>query len=81
MTAVEARDKALWNKISPDVKHCITYSVSRGLFIATLYQSNYPGAFNNEYNKPYLTKLGYYVEYDKLKFEDGSTDTKMTISW
>lgn len=81
MTAVEARDKALWNKISEDVKHRITYSVSRGLFEATLYQSTYPSVFNNEYNKPYLTKLGYCVEYDKLKFEDGSTDTKMTISW
>lgn len=81
MTAVEARDKALWSKISADVKHRITYSVSKGLFKATLYQSVYPGVFNNEYNKPYLTKLGYCVEYTKLKFEDGSTDTEMTISW
>ena len=88
MTAVEAREKKLWNSLPICIKNRIEEyikysSVSyRQPYKLELYKSFTPEAFMNlDDDILKLKELGYGVEYiDRVDYVDG-TDSKLIIKW
>lgn len=88
MTAVEAREKKLWNSLPICIKNRIEEYVKysspnyRQPYILELFKSVTPEAFMNlEDDILKLKGLGYGVEYiDRVDYVDG-TDSKLIIKW
>ena len=88
MTAVEARNQALWNSLPTCIKNRIQQYVKyppfnyREPYKLELYKSVIPEAFMNlEDDMLKLKGLGYGVEYIDGATRTDGTDSKLIISW
>lgn len=87
MTATEAREKTLWNRLPSIVKERIEQDVNskclhlyRKTYIATFYKSIYPDAFN-ENVVLLLRGLGYNAYFCQANMGNGEIDEKLVIEW
>lgn len=87
MTATEAREKTLWNRLPSFVKEQIEQEVNnkyvdlyRKVYRANLYKSIYPDAFN-ENVLLLLRGLGYNAYFCQANMGNGEIDEKLVIEW
>ena len=87
MTAQEAREKTLWNRLPSFVKEQIEQEVNnkyvdlyRKVYRADFYKSIYPDAFN-ENVLLLLRGLGYNAYFCKANMGNGEIDEKLVIEW
>ena len=87
MTAVEAREKTLWNRLPSFVKEHIEREVNnkyvdlyRKTYSVHLFKSIYPDAFN-ENVLLLLRGLGYNAYFCKANMGNGEIDEKLVIEW
>lgn len=87
MTATEAREKTLWNRLPSFVKEQIEQDVYnkyvdlyRKTYRVVFFKSIYPDAFNE--NVLLLLKgLGYNAYFCQVDMGDGEIDEKLVIEW
>ena len=87
MTATEAREKTLWNRLPSFVKEQIEREVNnkyvhlyRNTYREELFKSIYPDAFN-ENVLLLLRGLGYNAYFCKVNMTNGEIDEKLVIEW
>ena len=87
MTATEAREKILWNRLPSFVKEHIEQEVNnkyvhlyRKTYRVDLYKSIYPDAFN-ENVLLLLRGLGYNAYFCQANMGNGEIDEKLVIEW
>lgn len=87
MTAQEAREKTLWNRLPSFVKEHIEREVNnkyvdlyRKTYRVQLFKSIYPDAFN-ENVVLLLKELGYNAYFYQVNMSNGEIDEKLVIEW
>ena len=87
MTAAEAREKTLWNRLPNFVKEHIEQEVNnkyvhlyRKTYRAEFYKSIYSDAFN-ENVLLLLRGLGYNAYFCQANMSNGEIDKKLVIEW
>ena len=81
MTAKEAYEKTLWNKLPEKIRKEIEKCVEHGYTETYFFRSNYPDLFKNKFNiVQILRDLGYFAKIKTINFQ-GEEDTKLEISW
>ena len=87
MTAQEAREKTLWNRLPSIVKERIEQDVNskcahlyRKTYRAEFYKSIYPDVFN-ENVVLLLRGLGYNAYFCQANMGNGEIDEKLVIEW
>lgn len=81
MTAKEAYEKALWNKLPEKLRKEIERCVKHGHTGTYFFESVYPDLFENKFNTVQILKdLGYLAEIKTISFM-GEEDTKLEVSW
>lgn len=87
MTATEAREKTLWNRLPSFVKEWIELEVNnkyvhlyRNTYRRELFKSIYPDAFN-ENVLLLLRGLGYNAYFCRADMSNGEIDEKLVIEW
>lgn len=87
MTAAEAREKTLWNRLPGFVKEMIEQEVNnkyvhlyRKTYRKEFYKSINPDIFN-ENVLLLLRGLGYNAYFCKANMSDGEIDEKLVVEW
>ena len=87
MTATEAREKTLWNRLPSFVKECIEGEVNnkyvdlyRKIYRVEFFKSIYPDVFN-ENAILLLRGLGYHAYVCHVNMRNGEIDEKLVIEW
>lgn len=81
MTAKEAYEKTLWNKLPEELRREVEDCIKRGRFSAYFYESISPILFDDSYYG-ILAELDYSIEIFKIQHKENNLiDNKLIISW